>query len=178
MKVKRPTWADTSPAMQDYYDHYWGLPVHDERFLFEMLSLELFQAGLTWATIWKRRLAFEEAFSDFLIEKVAAFSPDDVDRLLANKRIIRNRRKIAATINNAQVIYKMQRAGQDFDDYIWSFVDHHPQRLILKPGEPLAPWTMSSKKMAAQMKKDGFEFMGPTIVYSFMTAVGLVNARL
>ena len=178
MEIKRPTWANTSSAMQDYYDHYWGLPVHDERFLFEMLSLELFQAGLTWSTIWKRRPAFEKAFSDFVVEKVAAFSSGDVDRLLADKRIIRNRRKIMATINNAQVIYKMQQAGQEFDDYIWSFVDHHPQRLILKPGEPLAPWTAASKKMAAQMKKDGFKFMGPTIVYSFMTAVGLVNARL
>lgn len=178
MKIKRPDWANSTPAMQDYYDHYWGFPVHDDRKLFEMLTLELFQAGLTWATIWGRRAAFADAFCNFQISKVAQFGPRDVDQLLQNKGIIRNRRKILATINNAQAVLKIQASGQSFDDYLWSFVDHHPHQLNLKDGVPLPAQTALSKKMATQLKKDGFNFVGPTIMYSFMTAVGLVNARL
>lgn len=174
---KRPTWAEQTPTMQDYYNHYWGLPVHDARHLFEMLSLELFQAGLTWQTIWQRRSAFNKAFADFDVDRVAAFTEDDVERLYQDKSIIRNRRKICAVINNAQVVQRMHQNGQALDDYVWQFVDHQPQRLILAPGEALPAQTAQSKAMAKQFKKDGFKFMGPTIMYSFMTAVGLVNAR-
>lgn len=174
--TKRPSWAEASPAMQDYYDHYWGIPDHDERHLFKMLTLELFQAGLTWATIWQRQAAFSQAFADFDIAKVAQFDQADIDRLLQNDQIIRNRRKILATINNAQVIDRWHRAGKKFNEYVWSFVDGQPQRLHLH-GQPLPAQTPASVAMAKQMKKDGFKFVGPTIVYSFMTAVGLVNAR-
>ncbi|WP_267202034.1 DNA-3-methyladenine glycosylase I [Limosilactobacillus kribbianus] len=178
MAEKRPAWAQSSLAMQDYYDHYWGLPVHDDRFLFEMLSLELFQAGLSWKTIWLRRLAFEKAFADFQIDQVAQFTAVDAQRLQEDQAIIRNRRKIAAVINNARVVKQLQEAGQDFDSYVWQFVDGQSQRLILAPDESLPAQTDLSKRMAKQMKKDGFKFVGPTTVYSFMTAVGLVNARL
>lgn len=102
--VKRPTWAERTPSMQDYYDHYWGLPEHDDRQLFEMLSLELFQAGLTWRTIWARRAAFERAFADFDIDRVAAFTAADIDRLCQDQTIIRNRRKISAVVANARVV--------------------------------------------------------------------------
>ncbi|MGN1279325.1 MAG: DNA-3-methyladenine glycosylase I [Limosilactobacillus sp.] len=175
--VKRPAWAEQTPAMQEYYDHYWGRPVHDERQLFAMLSLELFQAGLTWRTIWERRLAFNRAFADFDVDRIAAFTAADVERLCQDKAIIRNRRKIEAVINNAQVVQQMHRAGQSFDDYVWQFVDYQPQRLLLKAGEVLPAQTAASRAMARRFKKDGFKFVGPTIMYSFMTAVGLVNAR-
>ena len=178
MDIIRPDWANSSVAMQDYYDHYWGFPVHDDRFLFEMLSLEAFQAGLSWTTIWQRRAAFERAFHDFQIAAVAEFDDRDRARLLGDSGIIRNRRKIEATINNARVIQKLAAAGQSFDDYVWQFVDYQPQRLILKSGEPLPAQTSLSRQMARQMKKEGLAFVGPTTVYSFMTAVGLVNARL
>lgn len=174
----RPAWAEKTKVMQEYYDHYWGLPVHDDRQLFEMLSLELFQAGLTWQTIWQRRSAFLTAFANFDIDTVAAFSEHDINRLCQDQRIIRNRRKIMAVINNAQVILQIRQAGETFDEYIWQFVDHQPQRLQLKPTDLLPAQTAESQAMAKQLKKDGFKFVGPTIVYSFMTAVGLVNARL
>ena len=102
--VRRPAWAEQTPAMRDYYDHYWGLPVHDDRQLFEMLSLELFQAGLTWRTIWDRRQSFEHAFANFDVDRVAAFTAADIDRLCQDKTIIRNRRKISAVVVNARVI--------------------------------------------------------------------------
>lgn len=178
MKNNRPDWANSSMAMQDYYDHYWGFPVHDDRLLFEMLSLEAFQAGLSWTTIWQRRRDFERAFNDFQIKSVAAFGEQDVARLLGDERIIRNQRKINAAINNARIILTLNTAGQSFNDYVWRFVDYAPQRLILNSGEELPVQTALSRQMARQMKKDGFNFVGPTIIYSFMTAVGLVNARL
>ncbi|WP_242362876.1 DNA-3-methyladenine glycosylase I [Limosilactobacillus antri] len=178
MQINRPAWANASVAMQDYYDHYWGFPVHDERFLFEMLSLEAFQAGLSWATIWQRRAGFERAFRDFQIDEVATFNAQDVERLLDDPEIIRNRRKIEAVIHNARVITGLHTAGQTFDDYVWHFVDYQPQRLIVKVGAALPAQTDQSRQIARQMKKDGLAFVGPTTVYSFMTAVGLVNARL
>lgn len=176
--VKRPTWAERTPSMQDYYDHYWELPEHDDRQLFEMLSLELFQAGLTWRTIWERRAAFERAFADFDIDRVAAFTAADIDRLCQDQTIIRNSRKISAVVANARVVQGLQGSGQTFDDYVWHFVDYQPQRLVLAPDESLPAQTDQSKTMAKQFKADGFRFVGPTIMYSFMTAIGLVNARI
>lgn len=178
MSINRPQWADNTPLMQEYYDQYWGFPVHNDRFLFEMLCLELFQAGLSWQTIWRRRLAFEDAFAEFDVDRVAGFTPADVDRLCQDEGIIRNRHKILAVINNAKVVQQMQKKGQSFNDYIWHFVGGQPQHLKLTPGQSLPAQTPLSRSMAKQMKKDGFSFVGPTIVYSFMTAVGLVNARL
>lgn len=175
--VKRPSWAEQSPVMQDYYDHYWGLPEHDDRQLFEMLSLELFQAGLTWRTIWERRAAFERAFAGFDVDRVAAFTAADIDRLCQDQTIIRNRRKISAVVANARMVQGLHQAGQTFDDYVWQFVDHQSQRLILASDEPLPAQTAQSRAMAKQFKAAGFKFIGPTIMYSFMTAVGLVNAR-
>lgn len=178
MKKQRPDWAQTSELMRNYYDQVWGYPVHDDQFLFEMLTLEIFQAGLSWKIIWRRRAAFERAFDHFAIERVAQYTDQDVTRLMADEGIIRNRLKILATINNAQLVRKLQAQGQSLDDYIWSFVDHQAQRLVLKSGETLPAQTDLSRKVARQMKRDGFKFVGPTIIYSYLTAVGLVNARL
>lgn len=174
--TKRPTWAESSDLMRDYYDHVWGLPDHDERHLFKMLTLELFQAGLSWSTIWQRQGNFDAAFAHFDTAKVAQFDQTDFQRLMADSGIIRNRRKIMATINNARVIEELHANGQHFSDYVWSFVNNQPQRIHLH-GQPLPAQTASSKQMSKQMKQDGFQFVGPTTVYSFMTAVGLVNAR-
>lgn len=177
MTIQRPSWANTTPEMQDYYDHYWGFPVHDDHQLFEMLSLELFQAGLSWQTIWQRRAAFQRAFANFEINKVAAFTANDIERLYNDQTIIRNRLKIMAVINNARVIQHLQQAGQSFDEYLWHFVAGKPQRLIISSEEDLPTQTSLSRQIAHQMKADGFKFVGPTIIYSLMTAVGLVNAR-
>lgn len=176
MKIARPEWAESSQLMQEYYDKKWGLPEHDDRELFKMLTLEVFQAGLSWTTIWKRQENFTRAFADFDIDKVAAFDEKDFQRLLNDAGIIRNRRKIMATINNAKVVQKIANSGETFDHYIWSFVDFNPQRLQLR-GKPLPAKTRESEVMAKKMKKDGFQFVGPVCAYSFMTAVGLVNAR-
>lgn len=176
MTKKRPLWAESSELMRDYYDQHWGLPEHDERQLFKMLTLELFQSGLSWSTIWKREQSFVVAFANFDAAKVAQFDQDDFNRLMNDKGIIRNRRKIMATINNAKVIGELRENGETFNNYVWSFVNFKSQRLILN-GKRLPSQTAESKKMAQQMKKDGFQFIGPTTAYSFMTAVGMVNAR-
>ncbi|MDM8334108.1 DNA-3-methyladenine glycosylase I [Limosilactobacillus panis] len=178
MAKQRPTWAESSDLMRNYYDQLWGYPIHDDRLLFEMLTLELFQAGLSWEIIWRRRAAFEQAFDHFVVRQVASYGETDWVRLMTDAGIIRNRRKIAATINNAQVIKGMQDRGQRFADYLWAFVDHHPQRLRRAADEPMPAQTDLSRRIARQMKRDGFKFVGPTIVYSYITAVGLVNARL
>ena len=176
MTVKRPLWAETSELMRNYYDTKWGLPEHDNRELFKMLTLELFQSGLSWSTIWKREKAFDIAFAHFDAAKVAKFGRDDFERLMNDAIIIRNRRKIMATINNAKIIQELLANGETFNNYVWSFVNFKPQRLHLN-GQRVPAQTAESKKMAQKMKKDGFQFIGPTTAYSFMTAVGMVNAR-
>ena len=178
MAIKRPNWANKTADMQDYYDHYWGFPVHDDQILFMMLSLELFQAGLTWQTIWQRRGAFERVFDNFDIKTVANFSGEDINRLCKDETIIRNRRKILAVVNNARIILEMHKAGKTFDSYVWHFVNDQPEQLSLTTDDQLPAKTSASEAMAKQMRKDGFKFVGPTIIYSFMTAVGMVNARL
>jgi DNA-3-methyladenine glycosylase I len=174
--AKRPDWAYSSDLMKDYYDQQWGFPVHDDNGLFKWLTLELFQSGLSWITILKRKAAFEKAFNGFDISKIAKYDEKDFERLLHDEGIIRNKLKIKSTIHNAKVIQAMQQKGQSFDNYIWSFVDGKPERLILN-GAPLPAKTPESEKMAKQMKKDGFQFVGATTLYSFMTAAGLINAR-
>ncbi|MBB1080048.1 DNA-3-methyladenine glycosylase I [Limosilactobacillus sp. STM2_1] len=176
--IRRPAWANSSVEMQEYYDHYWGFPVHNDQKLFEMLSLELFQAGLTWQTIWKRRAAFEQAFANFVIEEVATFDKKKIEQLCADPTIIRNRRKIEAVVNNANVILQLRKKNITFNDYIWQFVGGKAQRLVLTEGENLPAQTRKSQEISRQMRKAGFKFIGPTIIYSFMTAVGMVNARL
>lgn len=176
MTIKRPLWAEASDLMRDYYDTKWGLPEHDDRELFKMLTLELFQSGLSWSTIWKREKAFNKAFANFDAVKVAQFNQQDFERLMADSSIIRNRRKIMATINNAKVIRELLSNGETLNNYVWSFVNFKPQRLVLD-GKRLPSQTSESKKMAQKMKKDGFQFVGPVTVYSFMTAIGMVNAR-
>ncbi len=158
--------------MRAYHDEEWGIPVRDSRQLWETLMLEGFQAGLSWSIILKRREAFREAFQGFDPQVVARFTDEDVERLMVNAGIIRARAKIVATIGGARAYLAMKEAGEDFSTFVWSFVDNQPIRN--ETGEILAK-TPLSEEISVALKKRGFKFVGPVIVYAWMQAVGLVN---
>ena len=164
------------PLMMRYHDEEWGVPVHDDRKLFESLALDGFQAGLSWRTILNKRDAFRRAFDDFDPELIVRYGQEDVDRLLADAGIVRNRLKITATISNARLFLDVQRELGSFDSYIWRFTDH---RTLRKPGgvtiETMPASTAQSDEMSADLRKRGFKFVGTTICYAFMQAVGMVN---
>ncbi|RYG66310.1 DNA-3-methyladenine glycosylase I [bacterium] len=172
MTQTRCAWAQTDPMMRDYHDTEWGVPVRDSRELWETLMLEGFQAGLSWSIILKRREAFREAFAQFDPEKVAKFDEEDIERLMGNAGIIRARAKIKATIEGAKIYLQMQEEGTDFSEWVWSFVNGTPIRN--ETGEVLAQ-TPLSVEISAALKKRGFKFCGPVIVYAWMQAVGLVD---
>lgn len=176
--IKRPAWAQKTPSMQAYYDSEWGIACHDDRMLFELLTLESFQIGLSWQIVLNKRRALRARFADFNPAIVAQMTADDVTRLLNDATIIRNRRKIEATIHNAQVIRALRQGGQTFDDYVWQLVDYQVQRVQLGENEKLPPKTKTSEAAAKRFKQDGFQLVGPVTLYSFMQAAGLVNARL
>jgi DNA-3-methyladenine glycosylase I len=173
--LARPVWASSDPLMQEYYDTEWGMPVHDEQGLFERLSLEAFQAGLSWATILRKRPAFREAFADFQPDVVARFDDDDVARLMQDASIVRNQKKIAATVNNAQATIKLREKG-GLAKFIWSF----------QPEETPQPRTMAevptksaeSLALSKALRKEGFNFVGATTMYALMEAVGMVDTHL
>ncbi|MDC0709177.1 DNA-3-methyladenine glycosylase I [Stigmatella sp. ncwal1] len=173
--IPRCTWAESSPLMCAYHDHEWGLPVRDGRELWETLMLEGFQAGLSWSVILRRRETFREAFQGFIPERVARFTEADIARLVVNPGIIRSRAKIEATIGGARAYLAMQKAGEDFSAFAWSFVDGKP--LQNKTGTVQAK-TPLSEKLSAALKKRGFKFVGPVIVYAWMQAVGLVDDHM
>ncbi|WP_251548230.1 DNA-3-methyladenine glycosylase I [Limosilactobacillus caecicola] len=177
MTKQYPDWA-TTPLMQEYYDQKWGFPVHDERELFKMLTLETFQAGLSWATIWQRQAAFEAAFANFNVATIARFDETKVAELMANPDIIRNRRKIEATINNARVLLSYHRVGKTLDHFLWSFVNGQPIEMNAGHDTVLPASTPLSTEISRQLKRAGFKFVGPTTVFSLLCAVGIVNGRL
>jgi len=170
--MKRCWWApEGDPAYLAYHDEEWGVPSHDERHLFEMLTLEGAQAGLSWSTILHKREGYRTAFADFDAEKVARFTQPDVERLLADPSIVRNRLKVESTVVNAKRVLELE----SLDDYLWGFVDGAPivnrwRKLADIPAE-----TAESLAMSKDMKKRGFRFVGPTVCYAFMQATGLVN---
>lgn len=168
----RCAWAVSDPMMRAYHDDEWGFPMRDSRKLWETLMLEGFQAGLSWSIILKRREAFQEAFQGFDPEVVAAYGEADIARLLDNPGIIRSRAKIVATIGGAKAYLTMAAAGEDFSDFSWSFVNGVPIRN--EDGEIPAK-TPLSEQISAALKKRGFKFVGPVIVYAWMQAVGLVD---
>ncbi|GMA42298.1 DNA-3-methyladenine glycosylase I [Mobilicoccus caccae] len=173
--LPRPAWAATDPLMREYYDTVWGMPVRDERGLFERLSLEAFQSGLSWATILRKREAFRAAFADFDPDVVAAFDQADVERLMADAAIVRNRRKIEATIRNARATIDLRAEG-GLVEFIWS---HRPERTP----EPMTiadiPTTSpESVALAKALKKRGFAHVGPTTMFALMEAVGIVDTHL
>jgi len=169
---KRCAWA-TTPLSIAYHDEEWGVPVHDDRRFFEFLILEGAQAGLSWETILRKRDNYRAAFDDFDPKKVAKYDERKVAALLQDEGIIRNRLKINSAIGNAKSFLAVQREFGSFDDYVWRFVNNKPLRR--KPGQPLAARTEVSDALSKDLVKRGFKFVGSTICYSFMQAVGLVN---
>jgi len=176
--MKRCAWAENSEIEQEYHDKQWGVPVHDDRLLFEILTLESAQAGLSWHTILTKREGYKKAFDNFNIEKVAAYSENKIEELLQNSAIIRNKLKINATINNAKIILEIQKEYGSFDTYIWSFVNGKTIQNSWKESSDVPASTALSDTMSKAMKKRGFNFIGSTICYSYMQAVGMINDHL
>jgi DNA-3-methyladenine glycosylase I len=170
-------WCLGAPEYVEYHDRVWGRPMHDDIELFEMLVLESFQSGLSWLTILRKREGFRRAFDDWDVERIAEYGDADVERLLADAAIVRNRQKIEAAIANAGATVALHAAGETLDDLLWGFA---PERGGAAPasGHELQPWTAESKAMAEELKRRGFRFVGPTTAYSLMQAAGLVNDHL
>jgi len=165
-------WAKT-PLSIEYHDEEWGVPLHDDNRLFEFLILEGAQAGLSWETILRKRDNYRKAFDRFNPAKVAKYDQQKIDQLLNNDGIIRNRLKINSAVTNAQAFLEVQKEFGSFDEYVWRFVNGKP--LKLKPGQPIAARTERSDTLSKDLLKRGFKFVGSTICYSFMQAVGMVN---
>jgi DNA-3-methyladenine glycosylase I len=174
----RCAWAGTDPLYIAYHDREWGVPLHDDRKLFEMLILEGAQAGLSWITILRKREAFREAFDRFDPSKVAGYDQERVRELLNNPGIIRNRLKIHAAVQNAQAFLKVVEEFGSFDRYLWQFVEGHPFQNRWNGREEVPARTGESDALSKDLKKRGFKFVGSTICYAFMQAVGMVNDHL
>jgi DNA-3-methyladenine glycosylase I len=172
--VRRCHWAK-SPAMVDYHDREWGVPLHDDRALFEFLILEGAQAGLSWETILNKRENYRNAFDRFDATKIALYDTRKVRELLRNAGIVRNRLKIGATISNAQAFLAVQREFGTFDRYIWQFVGGRPRKNSWRASDKLPASTAESDAMTKDLKARGFRFVGSTICYAFMQATGMVN---
>ena len=170
--VHRCHWAESDPLLRAYHDEEWGVPLHDSRALWELLMLEGFQAGLSWITVLRKRDAFRAAFRNFDPVKVAKFTKADIERLLGNPDIIRSRAKIEATISGARIFVEMQKAGTDFSEWVWQLAGGKP---IQNKGDELPAQTPLSAAISKELKRRGFKFVGPTIVYAWMQAAGMVN---
>jgi DNA-3-methyladenine glycosylase I len=173
--MKRCEWCGDDPLYVQYHDEQWGVPVHDDQQLFEMLILEGAQAGLSWITVLRKRNSYREAFDNFDAEKIARYDDKKIAELLNNPGIIRNRLKISATIKNARGFLQIQHEFGSFDQYIWSFVDGKPIVNHRKTLSEIPPETDQSRAMSKALKKRGFSFVGPTICYAYMQACGMVN---
>ena len=174
MKI-RCAWAGTDPIYVKYHDTEWGIPLHDDRRLFEFLLLDGFQAGLSWITILKKRSNYRKAFDYFEPRKMAAYDSCKVKELLANKGIIRNKLKIEAAIQNAKSFLAVQKEYGSFDDYIWQFTGRQTIKNAWKTMAEVPAQTRESVAMSNDLKRRGFKFVGPTICYAFMQAAGMVN---
>ncbi|MDF1647062.1 MAG: DNA-3-methyladenine glycosylase I [Legionellaceae bacterium] len=177
MDRKRCDWGTTDLLYLAYHDEEWGVPLYDDKRLFEFLILEGMQAGLSWITVLKKREAFRTAFLDFDAEKIVQFREQDIQQLLQNKQIIRNQRKIEAVASNAKVFLDLQQQGS-FSDFLWQFVDGKPQHNRWKIMQEIPANTTVSDTMAKALKQKGFKFVGTTICYAFMQATGMVNDHL
>jgi DNA-3-methyladenine glycosylase I len=174
----RCPWAGTDPLYIEYHDQEWGVPVHDDRLLFEFLVLEGAQAGLSWSTILKRRENYRAAFDNFDPRIIARYNDNKIASLLADPGIIRNRLKIASAIQNAQAFLKVQEEFGSFDAYIWRFVDGKPKKNAWRSLAEIPAQTPESVTMSKDLVKRGFRFVGPTICYAHMQATGMVNDHL
>jgi DNA-3-methyladenine glycosylase I len=169
---ERCGWAGSDPLMQAYHDEEWGVPVRDPRLLWEMLMLEGFQAGLSWITVLRKREAFRRAFAGFDPAKVARFDEARIERLMADPGIVRARAKIEATIAGARIYGAMAKQGEPFDDFCWSFTDG---KVVKNDGRSWVATSPLSERVSKELKRRGFKFVGPTIVYAWLQAVGIVN---
>ncbi len=176
--LKRCTWTDASQQYMDYHDQEWGVPVHDDRKLFEMLILEGMQAGLSWSLILKKRAGYTQAFDGFDANMIAHYDEHKYQELLTNPEIVRNRLKIQAVIKNAHAFLEVQSQSGSFDAFIWQFVDGHPQQHAWQTMQDVPPKSSISDTVSKELKKRGFTFVGSTICYSFMQAVGMVNDHI
>jgi len=175
MAMERCEWSDSSDLYRSYHDEEWGVPVYDDQDLFAKLILDGFQAGLSWITILKKRDGFYQAFDDFDPEKMAAYDEARHLKLMQNKAIIRNKLKIKAATTNAQAYLKLKANGQGFSDFLWSFVNQKPVLNTWTNMSQVPATSQESDNMSKALKKLGFKFVGSTICYAFMQAVGMVN---
>jgi DNA-3-methyladenine glycosylase I len=173
--LKRCAWVGAEPLYLAYHDHEWGVPVHDDRLLFEFLVLEGAQAGLSWLTILKKRDGYRGAFAGFDPEKVARFAPADIDRLLSDPSIVRNRLKVESAVTNAQAFLRVQEGFGSFDEYVWRFVDGETIQNRWGTIAEIPVKTAEAELLSADLKRRGFRFVGPTIMYAHMQATGMVN---
>ena len=172
---KRCFWVSNDPLYIEYHDKEWGVPVYEDKALFEFLILETFQAGLSWITILKKRENFREAFDDFDYKKIAAYNEDKYKELLLNSGIIRNKLKIKSAISNAQLFMEVQKEFGSFSKYIWGFVDCKSIKNTFDKREDVPATTQLSDKISKDLKKRGFKFVGSTVMYAYMQATGMVN---
>ena len=178
MTKRRCDWCKGNHLYENYHDIVWGVPVFEDNILFESLTLEIFQSGLSWITILKKREGFIKAFDSFDIYKIASYDIKKEKELIANTSIIRNNLKIKATINNAKAIIKIQEEHNSFSKYIWNYVNNDPIINKFKSLNEVPNNTPLAKKICVDLKKRGFKFIGPTIIYSFMQAIGMTNDHL
>lgn len=169
MTIERCSWAGDDETYIRYHDEEWGVPTHDDKELFEMLVLESFQAGLSWITILKKRENFRKAFDGFDVEKVAGYNEEKVEELRQNEGIIRHKGKISSAINNAQIFIEIQKEFGSFDKYIWGFTDGEIIKAEFKTESEL------SKNISKDLKKRGMKFVGPTIIYSYLESIGIID---
>lgn len=176
--TNRCPWCGTDPLYVNYHDTEWGVPVYDDKILFEFLILESFQAGLSWITILRKRENFRKALDDFDYKKIAEYPEAKIQELMQNEGIIRNQLKIRATVTNAKAFMEIQNEFGSFSNYIWGFVDGKPIKNNLKSMKEAAATTPLSDQISKDLKKRGFKFMGSTVVYAHMQATGMVNDHL
>jgi DNA-3-methyladenine glycosylase I len=178
MDKKRCRWCEGDTLYEDYHDKEWGVPLFDDRLLFEFLTLETFQAGLSWITVLRKREHFRKAFDSFNYHKIATYDAEKVATLLLNRGIIRNRLKIEATIKNAEAFMLVQKKYSSFSSYIWDFVSGKPIINQYKTLKQIPAHTPLAEKISKDLKQKGFKFVGPTVVYAHMQATGMVNDHL
>ena len=178
MDKKRCEWAKNNPYNHKYHDEEWGVPVHDDRKLFEFLVLDAFQAGLSWLTILKKRENFRLAFDNFDAKKISLYDDQKIELLMKNEGIIRNKLKIAATIENARAFLKVQKEFGSFDKYIWQFTGGNTIHNHWTDHKKIPARTKESDLMSLDLRKKGFKFVGSTICYAFMQAAGMVNDHM
>ena len=177
-KLPRCEWVGEDPQMIAYHDFEWGVPVHNDLKLFELIVLEGAQAGLSWVTVLKRRKGYRKAFNNFDPKIISNYTEKDIDRLMEDRSIIRNKLKIKSTINNAKRFLVIQSEFESFNQYLWDFINHNPIQNHFKTLTDIPSSTPLSKDISKDLKKRGFTFFGPTICYAFMQSIGMVNDHI